>query len=265
MPLLATSGDRAADAVAVYTAMCWPHEPQLRRQYQLHKRLLRQTGKLPGDELVQLTAEDIRTLLQSPPAAKLEDDAEEAAKQGYVAGDVLLSMYLMDRFSALLPPTGSKGASLSKAFWVAKCRADNGRRFGNGDEMPAATKTVQKRWTDFRGVAHFWAAHAFLIKMWPVEEVRSASFFPTFMSTASFFFDFGASFLVDNRGSKVPTPLLHESVSLVVNPRQYPARLPAEISLPTDGADPLLDWFGKSDVRLYLREYAAENDRSKGR
>lgn len=235
MPALETIGEHWNDLSAVKSAMHWPavdSEGEKRRvQYRVAEYVNRVAFE-PGTEKLALPVDALQTLLFTPSWPTLTREVAQTTRLGIQAGEVLLSMFFMDRLQDRLPARGARGASLDKAFWIASAWAGQGAAWGDGVPMDKSTTKIKEAWSKYRGVAHLWAAlrlnlvHPYA----PARQVFDAAYFPRFLETAAFLQRFALEHKLMNRAKQGVTPLVAASemwqLDLQVHrPREFPAEL----------------------------------------
>jgi hypothetical protein len=143
------TGDQVEDKSLVLSEMFFPGDPD-NRFATYAQCYAQETLKLPIESAVVPCAV-LRQLLLHSDKIKLEKNQEEAIKKGIVAGDILMSLYLMDVMNIEEP-------SLNKAMYVAKCFAQEVVKYRNGAPMYLSQGQIKKIWREYKLVSHLWAA-----------------------------------------------------------------------------------------------------------
>lgn len=156
-----TLTDHPNDIGWIFSIMLFPNDEALRNQnygIDVAKLELRKADELsekwlsPQSELLEpaLSTRKITTLLIDAPAdSDFKKTRIERMKRGYIAGQILNSLYLMDRFKLEEP-------SLHKAIYVTKEYAKKAK-YSDGSKLPAESK-IKEYWKEYKPVAHLWAA-----------------------------------------------------------------------------------------------------------
>lgn len=138
---------------------------------------------------IPISNECIKLLIEAPSESALKTIRTERTKKGIIAGQILASIYLMDRLELEEP-------SLNKAIFVAKEYAKKAK-YGDDSRMPAESK-IKQYWKEYMPVAHFWAALE-LNRTYPFVADQSDCFsekgFTQFLQAAAGIYDFGIKFI----------------------------------------------------------------------
>lgn len=149
---------------------------------------------------IPLNAECIKLLIEAPAHSEFKTIRLERTKKGIVAGHILGSLYLMNKFELEEP-------SMNKAIYVSKEFAKKAK-YGDGTPMHSETK-IKQYWKEYMPVAHFWAA---------LEINRSYTFIPDqadcfsekgfakFLQVTAGIYEFGTKFIP--KRAKIKQPFL---------------------------------------------------------
>ncbi len=185
----------------VYSIMLFPNDETLRKQnfgLEIAKLELLKVEELQkrwmspqGEELQPaLDTKKITTLLINTPAdSDFKIARTEREKKGTVAGQILASLYLMDKFNLEEP-------SLNKAIFVST-EYNKKAKFGDGSPMPAESK-IKEYWKEYLPVAHLWAAFELNINYSFVSEQHDCfgeKGFIKFLQVAADIYNFGIKFI----------------------------------------------------------------------
>lgn len=147
--------------------MYFPSDERLRRSFAvaqaatglLNEASAERVAKKKGDERILITRALLQNLIDAPDYASIREASVESVKQGTVAGDCLVTIYVTAMF-----PDKLGEPSLRKAFHVARWFAGRSR-YGDGSRMSTRDATIREYWDNCRPVAHLWGAlrllHAF--------------------------------------------------------------------------------------------------------
>jgi hypothetical protein len=134
-----------------------------------------------GESEIQLPTSWLKTLVASPPAAKVVSGAGAKARNAWMAGEVIL--FLIN--SAMHHP--ELEVTTTKAIWALP-RLLNGEETYRGGRFSVGMRTVWEAWRVFKPVAHFWAVH----RIWLQDKTRE-----TGIDTAGFMQHLGGERLPD--------------------------------------------------------------------
>ncbi|NWG39240.1 MAG: hypothetical protein HXY27_04635 [Hydrogenophilaceae bacterium] len=167
--------------------MLFPNDEQLRKQCfaveiaRFHALNASESAKL------QIDVETLRLLLEAPAYGSLKETVSAITKRAIVAGDLLMTLYIMHKF-------GLKEPSVNKAIFVCQQFAHKAK-YGDGTPMNVSERTVKECWREFKSVAHFWAAFR-LNKAYPFAPSDTEVFaHPKFLGVASAVYQFGVTFV----------------------------------------------------------------------
>ena len=150
MPIIKLNGEYSSDLGWVHAVMAYPDDKQLRDQFfavyieNIKLREAKMQQILPG------STETRRLILEAPGSTEFNRMDREKTKKAIVAGNILASMYLMDKFSITEP-------SMNKAIFVVQKFAASAT-YGDGSEIAKSERMVREACSQFHSVAHLWAA-----------------------------------------------------------------------------------------------------------
>ncbi|MGN8160622.1 hypothetical protein ACS8YF_18365 [Salinisphaera sp. SWV1] len=200
LPLLC---DPARDAIIVNAFMVFPNDETKRAQFIAVLEASELLGNRTDGPSVEINAFTLAAILEAPSSTKLQHDVNERVKRGVIAGDVLSSLYLMDRFNLAKP-------SLNKAIYAVRQYAIAGAKFGDGTDVNVSQTLIQKYWRENAPVAHLWAAFR-LNNDYPftLHNALSAESLPEFLAVSRGICDFACTHKPSH--SRAPT-LAQDSV-----------------------------------------------------
>lgn len=251
MRALPTTGHFVPDKPMVLSLMFWPSsdDKQEREQWAALQSVRGELSET-SEGTVQIAVSTLRLLVSAPAYEDIVAKERERGRAGFVAGSVLVAMFFLDRYADRLPKRGAAGASLNKAFAIVAKWGGQGNTFGDGSPLPKSDRTIKDAWSQFRDVAHLWAALSVNAAFpWaPEREALSSEHFGTFLGVAAGFQQFGLGLQIQNRTTKKLSRLL-DPLSLwhVDTTKHAPVRLHKE--------DPGL--FESSPMFEFLRSYAS--------
>ncbi|MDR6536963.1 hypothetical protein [Variovorax soli] len=143
---LELEGRFEVDRDTVLAAMLFPNDERARSAYLLRKDLAR--SRDAGIERT-FTPHQQTIILDWPSQSELESWAEESARQGHAAGDLIAIMYDLHR--------KGEATSLRKALSVYKQWAI-GKTYGDGEALKYSDGQLRKYFDAARRAAHFWGA-----------------------------------------------------------------------------------------------------------
>lgn len=226
--------DDLLDPFWVKSIMNFPEDKNKQDQHFAYLKTDFETRDALDSEIFNVDAKTLKLILDTPSRNDLKLEITEATKQAIVAGDVLVAIYLMDKFGLSRP-------SLNKAFFVSQAFAKN-NTYGDGTPMAVSIRYVKERWSAFKSVAHLWGAWR-LNMGYPIVDQTSlfSEEFETFLGIAKELQDFGLRFIP--LGAKPQLPIMqNDSVWL----------LPDKIKAIT------LKSYRKPDLLIkYLKKYKA--------
>jgi hypothetical protein len=195
--------------------MLYPDDERKRRESFVTSEVRRLTFA-PDASSLTLSADDARALLAAPSWDEIKRVEEARAKMGFVAGQVLATLYLTHRFrgtSKYFVP------SMNRAIFVAQSLAAKGALFGDGTPMPRSDRTIRTYWRNFAPVAHYWATLRLGGLGYPFSPKREAlapAHFPRFLGIANAMFRFGVQFVPE--GAQPALPLLDPATAHALPP-----------------------------------------------
>ncbi|MDP2141622.1 MAG: hypothetical protein Q8L20_12505 [Gammaproteobacteria bacterium] len=169
-----------------------------------------------------LSTRKITTLLiDAPSDADFKKIRTERMKRGCIAGQVLTSLYLMDRFKWEEP-------SLHKAIYVTE-KFGKKTKYSDGSKLPAESK-IKEYWKEYKSVAHFWAAlelngsYTFVSDKY---DCFSDKGFTQFLQVAAGIYDFGIEFIP--KRARPRKPILDAEECWVLDSSIRPVELQSDI------------------------------------
>lgn len=197
MPMLQLDGS-INDNFWVRAIMHFPNDLQAaQRCFAVEKTMALIEGDSDSRKF-DVDAYTLKLLINAPSYPTLKGQIVESTKRGTVAGDILASLYLMEKFGVDRP-------SMNKAIYCASEFAKNAQ-YGDGTPLAISEPTIRKFWDEFRPVAHLWAAFR-LAQIYPyASEPFSPENFNAFLEVAQGIFEFGRGYYP--KGSKSKNPIL---------------------------------------------------------
>lgn len=210
------------DPGLVMTAMLFPNDSTLREQYFTMNHAANSIQGMADDIKIEIDAQTIEILINAPSQKELKLKAAEATKRAIYAGDILGTIYLMDRFKTSAPafsrPSMNKAIEFAKQFGLQN-------RFGDGEQMYYSEKKVRDCWEEFKTVAHFWAAHRISqnYNISKGDNFESLENLHKFLAVAKRLFEFGTSFIP--KGAMPQVPILSEKSAWTIPKEIMPLEL----------------------------------------
>lgn len=149
MPKIILEND-LIDTHWINSIMFYPNDLKLRQQYFTMQRMDFETNDANDDDVFKIDAKSLKLIISAPSYENFKLKSIEITKEAIVAGDVLASIYLMEKFELPEP-------SLNKAFFISQEFAKT-NKYGDGTAMAVSKRYVKERWAKYKPVAHFWAA-----------------------------------------------------------------------------------------------------------
>lgn len=206
--------------------MLWPNadDAAMRAKTVLVSKLRAELHDASEDDEVRLSVRTVRELMSSPTGDGLRQMEADRTRKGFIAGQVLCTMFVMDRFAEHLPKRGAAGATLSKALAVQTAWAASGGAFGDGVALPLSDRMVKDAWIQLRPVAHLWAA-LHINAAWPWAPKGSElhpEHFGKFLRVGAGFQEFGIQFTLTSKQTKQSAPLIDPGTAWQLDPLAYP-------------------------------------------
>ena len=215
MPVIRFSRPEAA--VGELLALMFYPDDESGRRASIVTAEVRRVTSAPDAPLLTLSAEDARTLLVAPSWDQIKRAERYRAKMGFVAGQVLATLYLTHRFREKSPRYFVP--SMNRAIFVTQGLAAKGALFGDGTPMPRSDRTIRDYWRTFAPVAHFWATLRLAglgYPFAPEREAFAAEHFPRFLGIANALYRFGVQFVPE--GAQPALPLLDTTTAYALPP-----------------------------------------------
>ncbi|MGC4028934.1 MAG: hypothetical protein QM696_08685 [Steroidobacteraceae bacterium] len=204
MPTIELRGN-GEDKIWLLAVMLFPDDPDLQQQY--YARNFVAEILATGEEITDhITPELLRVLLDSPGRDEMAQRAKAATRKGVVAGDYLGMMFVMSLFPTEFGEPSNRKAEHLMARWTAKAS------YGDGEAMPTSRNTIRAYYSQYKDVAHLWAAyrlhHAFPIRP-QNEALSSVESRDDLLAIAASIQDWGCSFVP--KRARPADPLLDRS------------------------------------------------------
>ena len=212
----------------VLATMLFPNDETLRRQYFGIDSARYKVLECNDTDRLEINASDLRLLIEAPAYDVLKDITAANTKCATVAGDILMVLYIMDKFNVPEP-------SLNKAIFVAMEYAKNAK-YGDGTRMNVSERMVLKCWNEYKPVAHLWAAFRINVA-YPYTKDGVFSD-PKFLEVAVGLFRFGAAFIPAR--AKIKNPVIDAAKCWTL-----PDRIPASNLVSERRPDRLLKYLKK--------------------
>ncbi len=229
-----TLTDSPNDLGWVWSVMLFPNDEALRNQnyaVEFTKLELEKWDELDekrvspktkdSANLIETNIEVLRLLIEAPADSAFKTLRTERIKQGIVAGNILGSLYVMDRFGLAEP-------SMNKAVDYAKKYAGKAK-YGDGSSMEVSEAKIREYWVEFKPVAHLWAAFQLnsVYSFSAESNVFSETDFLTFLQVAAGIYDFGSKFIP--KRAKVKKAFLDVEKCWILDSNVDPLHLESEI------------------------------------
>jgi len=140
----------AEDGIWVDALMLFPADDALRSSVFAAMRTSAEIKGAKKHDRIDIEVSTLNLILDAPSWNEIKSLTKEATKQGIVAGDVLASLYLMDRFGVPEP-------SMNKAIHIASEYAAESK-WGDGKRLNVSERMIREAWVEYKSVAHLWAA-----------------------------------------------------------------------------------------------------------
>ncbi len=169
----------AFNAFTIIAVMCHPDEVGKRNEYWtcLLIKMIVETSA-DGEALEELPSSMLEVLLNAPSYTEVHNRAIDNSIKGHVAGLILLSY-------AFMAETDQEEPSMRKAkhitSWILK-------KHSTGSSIGKTLPSLDKFWSEFRSVAHLWAAFLVLQEQGSVLLSENVN---EFLGIAEWFREFG--------------------------------------------------------------------------
>ena len=218
----------------IQSTMVFPNDENLRNQnyavevaqYEL-KEMARLSRKWMSSTSsiseIPINSRCLELLIEAPAKSELQRLRSENTRKAIVAGNILLSYYLMEKCGVPEP-------SMKKAVYLCKNYAKK-NKYGDGSRMDISEAKIRKCWEQYKSVSHFWSAlrlhQDYLLT--DASDVFSEEVFPYFLQVVAEIYHFGINF-VSMRG-KTKKAILDSKTCWYLNDGIKPANLelPKEI------------------------------------
>ena len=138
------------DSLWIKAVMHFPNDKHLRESWYAVEFAKGEISEMRDRDRIMLDKETLNRLVFAPSHDELKRHTIQAVKKGIVAGDILASIYLMERFDIPEP-------SIKKAVHVAQQFAKK-TQYGDSTPMKRSRRMVRDAFNEYRSVAHLWAA-----------------------------------------------------------------------------------------------------------
>lgn len=175
------------DSLWVQAVMYFPTNKSLRESWFTTQMMQGELIGAPNNCKVECDKETIARLINAPSLETLKEKQTEAVKKGALAGSILASIYLMDRFN-IDEPSINKAVHISEKF-----AAEN--RYGDSTRINKSRKPIKEAFKEYKSVAHLWAA-LYLNKAYPYADDRELFFekLTFFLEVSAGLLEFGTTF-----------------------------------------------------------------------
>jgi hypothetical protein len=215
MPTINLDGD-LDDIGRVRAIMAFPNDSELRDHYIVAHTASDLVDGATGSNAISVSVDDFRRLIAAKSYQDIETLYTDSIKKGYVAGDLLGTLYVMEHFNLPEP-------SINKAIHAAQGLAKR-ESYGDGTKMHVSKRVIQDIWKEYKSVAHFWAAFRLNQDYQVVrqEDLFSPKGFLPFLGMSAALWDFGCQFIPLRASPR--EPILNRDESWC---------LPASIAIPS--------------------------------
>lgn len=171
--------------------------------------ILTKIQSLAMEQPCTLEVRDIYFLLSLPSEHYLKRKRTETMKKGFIAGDVLCSLYLIHKFNLDPEP------SLKKAISAVSQYAQE-IEFGDETKIPHSKTRIKEIWSQMKPVSHLWAAERLnsSYQYSDRERIYSPGNITTFLAVAKELYNFGTTFIPHRARPQVPVLDTSELVKL---------------------------------------------------
>lgn len=187
--------DTPHDVGWVRATMLFPNDDMARRQCFGVELARFNILECKETDRLEINASDLRLLIEAPSYDAFKGFTAANTKCAIVAGDILMTLYLMDRFGVPEP-------SLNKAIFVAMEYAKTAK-YGDGTRMNVSERMVLECWNEYKPVAHLWAAFRIngAYPYAPADDIFSQT---KFLEVAAGLYRFGVEFVPFRARPKTP-------------------------------------------------------------
>lgn len=178
----------STDGVWIQAVMYFPTDEYLRNSWYAAEITKGHLAATDEGQQIAMDKETLTRLIDAPADEELKQKADLAFKKGVVAGDILASIYLMDRFGIPEP-------SIKKATHIVEQFAAD-TEYGDSTKMNKSRKKIRDAFKEYKSVAHLWAAFR-LNNAYPF--AKGGDIFlgklPLFLAVSQGLLEFGESFI----------------------------------------------------------------------
>lgn len=186
------------DSLWLQAIMYFPEDAHLRESWYAVELAGGHIEAMELHQEIKLDRATFKALLDSPSQSFLKERKLAASKKGYLAGMVLVNLYLMNIY-------GVKEPSIKKAIHLVKKTSEDSK-YGDGASIPKSQKSVREALRGFNSVAHFWGALWFLVNFNSSEKDRVFfEMLDQFLGVSKELFLFGTKHISTRNKSSTPT------------------------------------------------------------
>ncbi len=208
MPELEIRGNYM-DPIWILAVMHFPNDEELREKYYAEKFAECELLEVAPTGSVELESNVLQRILQRTGKTSFQEIVAKCARDAYIAGDVLKTLFGMYSF-----PDNFPEPSLRKAIFIVGKYAES-NRYGDGSPIPKGRTKIGEYFDSFRNVAHLWAAMR-LHQDFPIREqeeiLGSQEAVRDFLGIAHTLQAFGCKFIPKRSSSGIefvaPSPIL---------------------------------------------------------
>jgi len=227
--------------IALQSAMYFPSDNDLRESYICQSLCEIETSNTSNATRISTDSGTLSRLINSPSKKEMTKLSNKALKDGYIAGFILMTVYLMDYFNLKEP-------SINKAIHILE-RYSLEERFGDGTAIPKE-QAIKKIWKKMKPSVHLLAAKN-LLDAYPLYEgkdvFRSKEHMIEFLRISATFLKFGTSFKPQRQNNM----LMKMENSFQLPDEIMKKSLELELTLFPDGLLRLLDGYQAPKTSAY--------------
>jgi len=135
----------------IMAVMHFPDDSKLREQYVEYQVATSVIQRSNSSDTCELGIKTIKILLDSQSKSEMEKLLTVALHKGMVAGDILASIYLMDKFKLTDEPSYRKAIQ-----FIQNLAMEN--KFSDGTPVPTSDPAIRRIFETFKPCSHLWAA-----------------------------------------------------------------------------------------------------------
>ena len=183
------------DRVWIRATMLFPNDDTARKQCFGIELARFKVLECKSTDRLEIDADDLRLLIEAPAYEVLKNIVVANIKRAVVAGDILMTLYIMNKYSVPKP-------SMNKAIFVAQEYAKTGK-YRDGTRMNVSERIVRKCWEEYLPVAHLWAAYR-INRAYPYAPADDIFGQTKFLEMAVELYRFGTGFVPSHTKHKTP-------------------------------------------------------------